>query len=130
MPIFLDVPYSEKDEAKRLGAKWNSNARKWYVPEGCLLSSFEPWLPFFEPTERTATSPSDKAMLGQKKREQKGRKSKEPAKKTENKDRIDSIIGKTIVGSKYFDTAHNCIPWIHCELCAEAMAQRRRIDGV
>lgn len=28
--IFLNVPYSEKDEAKKLGAKWDKNARCWY----------------------------------------------------------------------------------------------------
>ncbi len=29
--LFLDVPYSEKDEAKQLGAKWNRIVRKWYI---------------------------------------------------------------------------------------------------
>lgn len=29
--ILLNVPYSEKDEAKGLGAKWDSNKKKWYV---------------------------------------------------------------------------------------------------
>ncbi|MBQ3163621.1 MAG: hypothetical protein IJC02_03650 [Lachnospiraceae bacterium] len=31
MRLFLDVPYSEKDEAKSLGAKWNAIVKKWYV---------------------------------------------------------------------------------------------------
>lgn len=30
--IWLDVPYASKDEAKRLGAWWNPNVRRWYVP--------------------------------------------------------------------------------------------------
>ncbi len=30
--IWLDVPYASKDEAKRLGAWWNPNIRRWYVP--------------------------------------------------------------------------------------------------
>ena len=30
--VWLDVPYSSKDEAKRLGAWWNPNIRRWYVP--------------------------------------------------------------------------------------------------
>lgn len=29
--LFLDVPYNEKDEAKSLGAKWDSKVKKWYI---------------------------------------------------------------------------------------------------
>lgn len=31
---FLDVPFAEKDEAKRLGARWDSARRQWYAPRG------------------------------------------------------------------------------------------------
>ena len=31
MRLFLNVPYSEKDDAKSLGAKWNAVVKKWYV---------------------------------------------------------------------------------------------------
>jgi hypothetical protein len=27
----LSVPYSEKDEAKELGAKWDASVKKWYT---------------------------------------------------------------------------------------------------
>ncbi|MFE2559044.1 DUF5710 domain-containing protein [Streptomyces sp. NPDC059352] len=30
--IWLDVPYAEKDEAKRGGARWDPGARRWYAP--------------------------------------------------------------------------------------------------
>ncbi len=33
MPLLLNVPYSEKDEAKILGAKWNPDLKKWYVTD-------------------------------------------------------------------------------------------------
>lgn len=33
MSLFLNVPYAEKKAAKALGAKWNSNAKKWYTDE-------------------------------------------------------------------------------------------------
>ena len=33
MSLIIDVPYTEKDEAKSLGAKWNPNFKKWYVEE-------------------------------------------------------------------------------------------------
>lgn len=45
--IILNVPYAEKDHARRLGAKWDYDRKTWYVPEGWLLSSFERWLPEF-----------------------------------------------------------------------------------
>jgi hypothetical protein len=31
---WLDVPFSEKDEAKALGARWDPGARRWYAPAG------------------------------------------------------------------------------------------------
>lgn len=34
MPTILEVPYSEKEQAKFLGAKWNPEKKKWYVPAG------------------------------------------------------------------------------------------------
>lgn len=43
--IDLIVPFAEKDEAKRLGARWDNEHRLWYVPEGVNLSAFERWLP-------------------------------------------------------------------------------------
>ncbi|HSG40293.1 MAG TPA: DUF5710 domain-containing protein [Thermoanaerobaculia bacterium] len=43
--VFLDVPYHEKDEAKRLGARWSPEVRKWYIPEGRPHEPFSRWLP-------------------------------------------------------------------------------------
>lgn len=31
-PVYLAVPYSEKDTAKALGARWNPTVKKWYAP--------------------------------------------------------------------------------------------------
>lgn len=31
MPVLLNVPYAEKEEVKALGAKWDSNLKKWYA---------------------------------------------------------------------------------------------------
>jgi hypothetical protein len=30
--LYLDVPFAEKEEAKRLGARWDAAAKKWYAP--------------------------------------------------------------------------------------------------
>jgi hypothetical protein len=41
---FLNVPYAEKDQARELGARWNPTRKRWYVPNGVALESFERWL--------------------------------------------------------------------------------------
>ncbi len=43
--VDLKVPYSEKDEAKRLGAKWDVERRVWCVPPGVDIELFRRWLP-------------------------------------------------------------------------------------
>ena len=45
MITFLKVPYSEKDEAKRLGARWNPEKKSWYVENVNNLLLFKKWLP-------------------------------------------------------------------------------------
>jgi hypothetical protein len=44
-PVRLVVPIVEKDIALRLGAKWNSRDKSWFVPGGTDLKPFEQWLP-------------------------------------------------------------------------------------
>lgn len=39
----LKVPFSEKDQAKSLGAKWNAELKQWYVPQGVDTKPFEKW---------------------------------------------------------------------------------------
>lgn len=43
--IILDVPFSEKDEAKQLGARWDVVAKHWYIPDDLDPSPFHRWLP-------------------------------------------------------------------------------------
>lgn len=42
--LWLNVPYKEKNEAKALGAKWDPQARKWYVCDETNYSAFAKWL--------------------------------------------------------------------------------------
>ena len=42
--IILNVPYAEKAEAKNLGARWDPEIRKWFVPEGVDEAAFSKWL--------------------------------------------------------------------------------------
>jgi exodeoxyribonuclease VII large subunit len=41
---YLNVPYPEKAEAKARGARWDSEARKWFVPVGRDLEPFLGWI--------------------------------------------------------------------------------------
>jgi hypothetical protein len=41
--IDLCVPFSQKDEAKALGAKWDAVQKIWYVPDGVDAKLFSKW---------------------------------------------------------------------------------------
>jgi hypothetical protein len=41
--IYLKVPYAEKDEAKSLGARWDSGSRKWYITSNLDQELFKKW---------------------------------------------------------------------------------------
>lgn len=42
--IDINIPYAEKDEAKMLGARWDSASKTWYVPDGVSVDHFLKWL--------------------------------------------------------------------------------------
>ncbi len=42
--IYLEVPYEEKDEAKRLGAEWDALANSWYITDERNINAFKRWL--------------------------------------------------------------------------------------
>ncbi len=42
---FLAVPYKEKEQAKRLGAKLDKENKLWFAPEGTDLNQLSAWLP-------------------------------------------------------------------------------------
>ena len=41
--VYLNVPFSQKDAAKALGAKWDAAQKKWYVLDDKELSLFSQW---------------------------------------------------------------------------------------
>ena len=44
MSQYLNVPFAEKDQAKSLGARWDSQAKQWFVPDGISAQPFTQWL--------------------------------------------------------------------------------------
>jgi Domain of unknown function (DUF5710) len=66
--INLKVPFNEKDQAKSLGARWNAEAKLWYVPQGVEAAPFEKWMtsaanaaPYISPNQ-AAAKPVVKSM--------------------------------------------------------------------
>lgn len=61
--IELNVPFMEKDEAKRLGARWNAGAKRWCVPPGIDLTPFGRWLPDdFIPIDYTTSDKTEYSL--------------------------------------------------------------------
>lgn len=50
----LDVPFSHKEEAKALGAKWDRTKKIWYVPSGVNTEPFAEWLPGVDRSDPSA----------------------------------------------------------------------------
>jgi len=40
---YLDVAYKDRDLAKRLGARWDPNVKRWYCPAGSDLARIFAW---------------------------------------------------------------------------------------
>lgn len=43
--INLKVPFAQKDQAKELGARWDSEQKTWYIPPGTDPTQFTRWMP-------------------------------------------------------------------------------------
>ena len=42
--VLIKVPFSEKDEVKALGAKWDKENKSWFIPAGEDQSKFSKWI--------------------------------------------------------------------------------------
>lgn len=49
---YLAVPYSEKDQAKAAGARWDKAAKAWYVGENADIRALQRWLPENVPVQQ------------------------------------------------------------------------------
>lgn len=45
MRTYLNVPFSEKDRARQLGAKWDVGRKRWYVENVVNIAAFTRWMP-------------------------------------------------------------------------------------
>ena len=102
MTTFLTVPFAEKDQAKNLGARWNAERKKWYVPTGVDLAPFKKWgaVGATGATEVQATAAAVTANRDG------------SSKKLSMEE-----IGLTLTGDQYVARSHECVPWLPCDLC-------------
>lgn len=64
MPLtYLNVEYAQRGAVKALGARWDAEARKWFVPEGRDLAPFGAWLPAEQRFTDTAVAESSSGAV-------------------------------------------------------------------
>lgn len=93
----LRVPFAEKDEAKRLGARWDPARKLWYVQNVPNLAAFARWLP----AQSDPASPAPASA---------------PAARTR--------AAQVQVGARFFALDCGCLPWVGCAACREAVDAR------
>lgn len=95
MRMNLRVPFAEKDQAKKLGARWDATRKLWYIEGVADLGPFDKWAP--SPHDASSTAASDA-----------GKSSKKPA--------VDSFVitGSNFVGQ---ERVCDCLPWDVCNKC-------------
>jgi exodeoxyribonuclease VII large subunit len=59
---YLKVPYKERETAKALGARWDPDAKQWYVPPGRDVSPFADWLANPSPSTEVASTAGPQAV--------------------------------------------------------------------
>ena len=86
--VYFDVPYEEREQARSLGAKWNINAHRWYVPECVNIKPFNEkgW-------QRVNPKDSEKSILEKAERDscRNQLKAEVKSKKVERKQEVQSV---------------------------------------
>jgi hypothetical protein len=92
----LKVPFAEKDEAKKLGARWDAVRKLWYVENKDDMAPFARWMSSGNEPDATGIAESRQPSI---------------------KKNISE--GITIVGSMYVEYPRvcECLPWDVCDLC-------------
>jgi hypothetical protein len=96
MRLNLKVSFAEKDEAKKLGARWDAAQKVWYVESKADMAPFAKWSPTPQPGPAAVEPAATSA----------------PARKLE-------VAGKLVVGENYVAQARvcACLPWDVCDKC-------------
>lgn len=57
--IYLAVPYEERAEAKKLGAKWDKSEKSWYADKTADINALKKWLPDNVKSQEPAMNPQE-----------------------------------------------------------------------
>jgi hypothetical protein len=119
----LKVPYSEKDAAKALGARWDAKRKKWFVPPGEDVNKFAKWLdPEFAKWDKLADGWKDATA-------QPGRVKQKRTERVRRKHAAGSFSGEPVESNP----CPHCIkipPWEpQCGECTERFAGRVSAHG-
>lgn len=109
MRMNLKVPFAEKDQAKKLGARWDAARKLWYVDGPDELAPFARWTPTpHDGAPAPAAAPKAGAAPG------KGAAAKKQ-----------QASSQLIVGSRYVPQPRlcECLPWEDCAKCRRAGAE-------
>ncbi|WP_320008129.1 zincin-like metallopeptidase domain-containing protein [Maridesulfovibrio sp.] len=63
---WLKVPFSEKNQAKQLGAKWDQTQKMWFAPEGEDVQKFAAWLPENKAVAQQKETPQEPRLATEK----------------------------------------------------------------
>lgn len=96
MRLNLKVPFAEKDEAKKLGARWDPARKLWYIENKEDLAPFSRWSPSPHDTAAETAQPQKRASVARQ-----------------------ASSGFVHVGSKYVEHPRvcDCPPWEVCDAC-------------
>lgn len=61
---YLTTTFAEKEKVKALGAKFDFDSKRWFVPAGLALERFKPWLPAEAVPAQAASAQRDLAAAG------------------------------------------------------------------
>ena len=119
MRIDLKVPYSEKDAAKILGARWDAAAKTWYVIDAVDLWPFVKWMPkhLTEPGKQIVVVKVEQKAKLSKAKQVKSKKAYERAMKRLAQKNTHFIAGPVTPRTDFsmFDPGCSCVPWEWCE---------------
>jgi len=92
----LKVPFAEKDQAKKLGARWDAARKRWYIDGELDPADFAKWQPMLHDASAAAAPVAVSGRAA-------------PA----------SVEAKVQVGSRFVQLPRvcDCLPWEDCDAC-------------
>lgn len=96
MRMNLKVPFAEKDQAKKFGARWDAGRKVWYIEGHVDVAAFSRW----SPTPHDASAPEVRV----------------PKRGSERGAAASEAVH---VGSRYVERPRvcDCLPWDDCDKC-------------